>query len=331
MSTDRYSLKELNLESTLGAVGQETDQRTVPVIDLSDFDQRKNEIADQLWLAASDIGFLQLKNHGISTTRMDQAFALAQAFFELPETTKARYPLVGHSNAGWESKTQIRPSTGTRDQKESYQITRPRMTDLWPSATELPQFKTFMLDFEQQCWQLGMKILSCFALKLGFKEDFFTLAHAPDQADFQSTLRLLHYYPVTAIDGADHWRAGAHTDFDCLTMVFQREGQGGLQLCPGKEADSNHWTSVTPANDVITCNIGDMLMRWSDDVLKSTLHRVRMPKPEEHQGSRYSLAYFCQANRHVMIQGPARKYTPISAGEYLKQRIQANFAGGQTR
>ena len=97
-------------------------------------------------------------------------------------------------------------------------------------------------------------------------------------------------------------------------------------MCPGKEFDSHEWTSVEPLPGVITCNIGDMLMRWSDDQLKSNLHRVRMPKPDEYQGPRYSIAYFAQANTDAMIQGPQRKYEPISAKDYLLQRIAANFA-----
>ena len=70
-----------------------------------------------------------------------------------------------------------------------------------------------------------------------------------------------------------------------------------------------------------------MLMRWSDDQLQSTLHRVRMPYPNEYLGSRYSLPFFCQANRDAIIQGPGKVYEPISAHDYLQQRIAANFAG----
>ena len=123
------------------------------------------------------------------------------------------------------------------------------------------------------------------------------------------------------------WRAGAHTDFDCLTLLHQKVGQGGLQLCPGKESDEFAWTDVEPAPGVITCNIGDMLMRWSDDKLQSTLHRVRMPRADEYLGPRYSLPFFCQANKDAIIQGPGKRYAPITAHDYLQQRIAANFAG----
>lgn len=147
---------------------------------------------------------------------------MTEAFFDLPDEVKRQYPLAG--NAGWESKAQVRPSTRTPDQKESYQITRPLMAGRWPSDREFPAFKQTMLGFESQCWQLGMKILSCFALKLGFPESFFTTAHDPQRDTYQSTLRMLHYY-ATEQSQQGMWRAGAHTDFDCLTLLFQRPGE----------------------------------------------------------------------------------------------------------
>ena len=239
-----------------------------------------------------------------------------------------QYPLKKALNVGWESRAQVRPSTGTPDQKESYQITRPHMAGLWPTDEELAGFQTTMLAFEGQCWQVAMQVLSCFAWKLGFDEAFFARAHDPAQASYQSTLRLLHYFATPPEQQASLglWRAGAHTDFDCLTLLFQRQGQGGLQVCPGKEMDTQAWTSVEPDEQAITCNIGDMLMRWSDDQLPSNFHRVRNPQPHEYQGARYSLAFFCQANEDAVIEGPAKKYPPITGADYLRQRISANFS-----
>ena len=321
-----FSLEELKKESLMGVMGTET-QREVRIIDLSDFENRKYEIADQLWNASVEIGFFQVSNHGIPQTEIHHAFGLAEQFFALPREVKAQYPL--NRNAGWESKAQIRPSTKTPDQKESYQITRPRMTNLWPTQQELPDFKAEVLNFESQCWSVGMKILSCFAYKMGFSEDFFTLAHDPSKETYQSTLRMLHYFAVDPAlkDELGLWRAGAHTDFDCLTLLFQQKGQGGLQVCPGKDMEDRTWTSIEPREDLITCNIGDMLMRWSDDVLPSNFHRVKNPADHEYQGARYSLAFFCQANEDVLIQSPQGKYPDITAKDYLAQRISANFSG----
>ncbi len=317
-------MEELRREATLGKVGVEV-ERAIPIIDLADFAARKSEIADQLWDAASQFGFFQIVNHGLSVAEIEQAFTLAERFFALPSAVKAQYPL--RHNAGWEFMAQVRPSTGTPDNKESYQVTLPRMDGLWPTDAEIAGFEATLRAFEHRNWLLGMQVLSCFALKLGFDEDFFTRAHDRTADAYQCTLRLIHYMGMEQAKPADFelWRAGAHTDFDCLTLLHQKPGQGGLQLCPGSEAGSDRWTSVEPTEGVITCNIGDMLMRWSDDRLKSTLHRVRMPRPGEYLGPRQSIAFFCQANKDAMIVGPGGKYAAISAADYLQQRIAANF------
>lgn len=322
-----YGLEELKKETTFGGAGQDR-AREIRQIDLTDFDRRKPEIADALWEASIDSGFFQLVNHGIPQSETDLAFDMSESFFALPEKVKAQYPMLSGTNSGWEYMAQVRPSTGTADRKESYQITLPRMAKLWPGADELANFKDRMLRFERMNWELGMRVLSCFALKLSFDDNFFTTRHDPASPEYQSTLRLLHYLPMRDAKPEDFelWRAGAHTDYDCLTLLHQRPGQGGLQVCPGKEFDSHEWTSVPPLPGVVTCNIGDMLMRWSDDALQSTLHRVRMPRPDEDQGARYSIAFFCQANCDAVIQGPAKRYDPITAHDYLQQRIAANFA-----
>lgn len=327
-----YGLEELRRETTFGGAGT-TVAREVPRVDLADFEARKGEIADALWDASTRVGFFQLVHHGIPQAAVDEAFAFAERFFALPRESKARLAMARGTNAGWEYKEQVRPSTGTADNKESYQVTVPRMAGLWPPGDDLPGFKAAMLAFERANWALAVKVLSCFALKLGFPPDFFTDAHDPTSPGYQSTLRLIHYLPMHDARPEDFagWRAGAHTDFDCLTLLHQRPGQGGLQLCPGAEAASGGgdlaWTDVEPLPGVVTCNIGDMLTRWSDDRLLSTLHRVRMPRADEYLGPRYSLPFFCQANKDAVIRGPLGKHAPITAHDYLQQRIAANFAG----
>lgn len=327
MHAANYALEELKKETTIGEFGHEKN-REIPCIDLSDFPMRKLEISNQLWEASTQSGFFQLVNHGLPQNAIDQAFAMTERFFGLSSEVKAKYPMLKGTNSGWEYMAQVRPSTGTADRKESYQITVPRMAALFPAEDEIAGFKSFMLKFEAMNWALAMKVLSCFALKMSFDEDFFTKRHDPASPHYQSTLRLLHYLPMADAKQEDFelWRAGAHTDYDCLTLLHQKSGQGGLQVCPGKEFDTHEWTNVEPLPGVVTCNIGDMLMRWSDDELKSTLHRVRMPKADEYQGARYSIAFFAQADKDAIIQGPKRLYEPISANDYLQQRIAANFA-----
>ncbi len=322
-----YDLHELGRESRMGGLGSETSQRMLRQIDMTDWTRRRVQICDEVWDAARDTGFFQLVNTGIDPDVVAEAFELAAGFFALPDEAKAQLPFDRTINAGWETRSQVRPSTRSADAKESYQITRPHMSALWPDESALPGFRERLLALEATCWQVAMRVLSCFADKLGFPLDFFTMAHDPGAPSYQSTLRLLHYFPVDLTDaGAEHqWRAGAHTDFDCLTLLFQQPGQGGLQVLPGSEADSESWTPVPATADAITCNIGDMLMRWSDDLLPSNFHRVKAPLGER-VGDRYSIAFFAQANRDVLIEGPQHRYPPITAEDYLKQRVAANFA-----
>jgi isopenicillin N synthase-like dioxygenase len=327
MTSTPNPMQELARERRMGGEGTVSDRRELRRIDLSDFDERFDEIGDELWAAAVDVGFFQIVNHGIPQEIVDRAFAASKAYFDLPAEIKEQYPLRKADNAGYEFRSQVRPSIGVPDQKESFQITRPHMADLWPTDAELEGFREFILDFERRCWTLAMKLLSCFAVRLGFEREFFTLAHDPDSQTYQSTLRLLHYFAVPPeARGADApWRAGAHTDFDVLTLLFQRDGQGGLEVLPGKEIDSEEWTAVEPTSDSITCNIGDMLMRWSDDALPSNFHRVRGPRPGDNQDSRYSIAFFAQANREVLMQSPTDAWAPITARDYLLERIAANY------
>jgi isopenicillin N synthase-like dioxygenase len=321
-------LTELDREARMGALGTETSTREVRRISLADLPARRAEIGEALWAAATDIGFFQVVDHGIDAAEIDGAFAAAEAFFALPAEVKARRPLDKALNAGWESKSQVRPSIGTPDEKESFQVTRPHMAGRWPTEEELAGLRETLLAFEARCWQVAMDVLSCFAQRMGFPDDFFARAHDPAAPDYQSTLRMLHYFPVSpeAAARTDLWRAGAHTDFDCLTLLFQRAGQGGLQVLPGAEAEGQAWTPVEPSDDAITCNIGDMLTRWSDDVLPSNFHRVKAPGPGDDLGPRYSIAFFAQANGNVVIESPGGTYPPITAGDFVQERIRANYA-----
>lgn len=320
---------EVANERGFGGVGIEVD-RSIPVISLAD-DQATVDAA--LWAAAEETGFFQVVDTDLDPAAVDEAFALAEAFFALPEQVKEPLRMPAGTNSGWEYRSQRRPSTGTLDEKETYQLTRTRMDELglWPDDADVEGFATTLLDFERANWELAMRILSCFARGLGFDDEFFARAHDPSSPEYQSTVRLLHYLPLDGPVDEGTWRAGAHTDYDCLTLLHQRPGQSGLQVSPGAEAavragEPLRWTSVEPTAGTITCNIGDMLTRWSDDRLRSTLHRVKVPAGEDRQKPRYSIAFFAQANRDALIQGPGGAYPPVTAAEFLQQRLAANFA-----
>jgi len=121
----------------------------VPTISLHDFSARRATIIAELMDAATNVGFFTLSNHGISAADVDAAFALSREFFSLPDAVKARTPLNG-KNAGWEKNTQVRPSTGTADQKESMQLQFARMEGLWPADADCAGFKSRAEKFMHQ-------------------------------------------------------------------------------------------------------------------------------------------------------------------------------------
>jgi isopenicillin N synthase-like dioxygenase len=273
----------------------------------------------ELMDASTNIGFFTLCDHGIPQAQIDEAFAWSARFFALDDAIKAKTSLNG-KNMGWEKNAQIRPSTGTADMKESMQLQFARMEGMWPDEVDLPSFQARMKEFMNAVQQLSVKVMQCFAEGLGLPIDTFTTGTVdPGVGDSQSTLRLLHYHDTQGKKfGSEFWRAGPHTDFDVLTMLFQRDGQGGLEVSPGRQvvgdfAMGSTWTPVEARSDRIVCNIGDQLMRWSDDRLKSTYHRVGVPSGDEAwaKGPRYSIAFFNQARSDIVIQGPQKKYAPI--------------------
>lgn len=130
--------------------------------------------------------------------------------------------------------------------------------------------------------------------------------------------------------GRIHWRAGAHADWDCLTLMLK---QAGLECMSNprdaaKENGARCWTPIDPIQGGIAVNIGDMLARWSNGRLYSNLHRVRMPTPAEciPPSSRYSIAFFAQADKSGLIETNNGVHEPITAGDYILSRIQSNFA-----
>ena len=95
-----------------------------------------------------------------------------------------------------------------------------------------------------------------------------------------ATLRLLHY-PASSSEG--EIGAGEHTDYGNITLLAT-DDVGGLEV----RTRSGDWIAAPPIPDAFVVNIGDCLMRWTNDVYVSTPHRVVNRSGRE----RYSIAFF---------------------------------------
>lgn len=309
--------------------------RPIPSISLTNFDERIDEITAQLVKAAEHEGFFCITDHGMTREQIDRMFDASAAFFNLDDSLKSAVPFSPVHNAGWEKNAQIRPSTGAVDRKESYQMQfSANMDGRWIDDTVLPDFKVTSLDFMYQVQKVSEKLMVCFARGLGFEDNFFIECHDVSQSDSQTVARLLHYFPTPQnTTGEVYHRAGAHTDWDFVTLLFQKAGQSGLEICPGREVSTSFgcgdtWTKVNPDADsnAIICNIGDLLMSWSDDRFKSTFHRVKAPsEPDDYYGERYSIAFFNQPRKSAKIQGPLKKYPEVTGAEFTRNAMQRNY------
>lgn len=188
-----------------------------------------------------------------------------------------------------------------------------------------------MLHFFALAKGMHVQVMRAIAVGMGLDEGYFD--GYTDVGD--NTLRLLHYPEVKKDVFASNKlqvRAGEHTDYGSVTLLFQ-DGRGGLQV----KSPEGTFVDATPVEGSVVVNAGDLLARWSNDTIKSTLHRVvEPPAPEEGDvhPARYSIAYFCNPNFDRQIEAiegtyggekGEKKYAGINSGDYLVQRLAATY------
>jgi isopenicillin N synthase-like dioxygenase len=147
-------------------------------------------------------------------------------------------------------------------------------------------FKGTMLEFFEQCKGLHVEVMRAIAVGMGLEDSFFD--GFVDVGD--NTLRLLHY---PAVDkkvfqvNPGQVRAGEHSDYGSITLLFQ-DSRGGLQV----KSPNGKFIDASPIEGTCVVNAGDLLARWSNDTIKSTVHRVVEPPTVEGDvhPPRYSIA-----------------------------------------
>ncbi|KAF2126462.1 Clavaminate synthase-like protein [Dothidotthia symphoricarpi CBS 119687] len=284
---------------------------TIPIIDISN---PSEQVACQVLEAASAHGFLFIKNDGttIPPKDIDDMFELSKDFFASPASQKSEYaihsPKAGGINRGWVSmQGEALDPEGTKrgDPKEAFNIAPPsRDVPLQPLPLPLSTSSDLISRFQTSCHKLCTNILSLLGTALQIPDpQYFSMRHDQSQGTSGSIFRML-YYPKTctkpgeAREGASI-RAGAHSDYGSVTLLFRLPGQAGLEL---QTADGWIPVPVNPdpsqnSSPPILVNIGDLLSFWTNGMLKSTVHRVTFSGGEE----RYSMAYFCHPLDEVKL------------------------------
>jgi isopenicillin N synthase-like dioxygenase len=306
--------------------------KKIPTVDLHDFASNnsltKQNFVQTLGNAFENIGFVAVKNHGLSDAMTENLYQVIQQFFALPDATKLTYEVSGiGGQRGYTAKgKEHAKGRSVGDLKEFYhvgqelaeaQLTRLNYPqNIFPS--EVPEFANATITTYQTLEAAGVQILRAIALHLKLEENYFDRQVKLGN----SILRPIHYFPINNPQDVpvDAVRAAAHGNINLITLLMGASAEG-LQIL----RQDGQWIPLTSLSDQIVVNVGDMLERLTNKKLRSTIHRVVNPPEELWDTPRYSIPFFmhpvsemnlsclpeCIDDRHP------KKFDDLTAGEFL--------------
>lgn len=292
----------------------------------------RQRTAAELGRAARDAGFLYITGHGVPQALMDRLIARTRAYFAQPLADKMRDYIGNSSNhSGYVPEGEEQFYGAKPDLKESYDVgfdlgdfdaatqeaqRRPMLgANRW---SEFPGFRADVKAYYDAVFALNLVLFKGFALALGLPEDSFTRhVNTPP-----SQLRLVHY-PCNPDAPADRPGIGAHTDYECFTILLPTAD--GLEVMNG----AGEWIDAPVMPGAFVINIGDMLEVLSNGNFVATMHRVRKVTQE-----RYSFPLFCACDYDTVIApipelvppGTTSRYAPVVCGEHLYAQTLQTFA-----
>jgi isopenicillin N synthase-like dioxygenase len=301
-------------------------QTAIEPVSLRLFERDFAAFAHALGASFERHGFAVVTDPGLDVGLARAMLADARAVFDLPDAAKMRYRIDG--GAGQRGYTPFAVETAkdaaSPDLKEFWHIGRqtgrrlgPLLDNVWPA--EVPSFREHALALFAAFESLGGRLLRAIDSHLGLAVGLL----ADATRDGNSVLRLLRYPPADFTGPA--LRAGPHEDINAITLLLGAE-EAGLEIL---DRDGT-WLAINPPAGAVVVNIGDMLARLTNDHLPSTTHRVVNPTPERRGVARYSTPFFLHFRSDFLIETlpqcvtagrPDRYPTPITAGDFLEQRL----------
>lgn len=289
------------------------------------------DLAHAIGHAARDVGFFRICGHGIDSALIEATYQAAQSFFVLSEEEKLRYCIALSSNhRGYVPFTEKGdyPDEVNRnyeafdmgldlphDDPDYLNGNRLLGPNVWP---DIPGFRDTVSIYYARISELGSLVCSALELHLGLKAGAMT-RHMRKPI---SQLRLLHYVRDKQVLNNKSVNMGAHTDYECLTLLHTRNA--GLQVM----TQEDRWIDVPVDPEVFVVNIGDMMEAWTNGLLRSTPHRVLNLSAE-----RFSMPYFLAADYGTVIE-PFKQlvdaerlalYQPFTAGGHLLRMLRRDF------
>lgn len=308
----------------------------LPVIDVSGLSGSANDRAAVAWelrLACTNTGFFYITGHGIAAESIDRVFAQSRAFFALPMEQKLAVSMAQSScRHGYEPlKAQTLEPDAPPDLKEGFLAGEDLAADhpavrndpanigpnQWPQ--QLPEFRDIMISYVGEMKKLSKTLMQGLALSLALEDTYFD--------DFCRdpilTLRLLHYPPQPPNSAPNEKGCGAHTDWGGITVLLQ-DSAGGLQV---QHVDGS-WISAPPIPGTFVVNIGDLFARWTNNLYRSTLHRVINKSGRD----RYSVPFFLDGRSDHLVSciptcaGERRLFPDTTVRGHLEDMVRRTYA-----
>jgi len=328
----------------------------VPIIDIGAYvygktPEARRPVALAIDEAARNVGFLQLRGHGIAEPVLAGLAAAIDAFFALPADRKGALRAPPRVNRGYtpphaESLSRslgIAEADGTLDYFEAFNIgaaasdfpaldLSPEIyaENLWPESApgfDAAAFRAAVEAYFGEAQRVARTLCLAFADALGVAPQCFESVtdHSID------VLRMNHYALPAGVDSgtATPTGMGAHTDYGIVTVLW-------ADPVPGLEVLGwdGFWHPVQPAPGCLLVNLGDLTARWTNDRWRSTLHRVCPPVVEGRIVRRRSAALFHDGNVDALIEtlpaclGPqGSSYAPITVGDHLAAKLAGSREG----
>ena len=302
----------------------------IPKIDISEIEEKEfsRTLLQDFFSAYNKYGFGYIINHGIEKTLIEQLFQVSKQFHSQPLSEKMRVAL-DHNHRGYIA---INTSTDVNSnladvkkpkQSESFMMMREDKSELpdvylsgpnqWP---KLENFKEVLEKYTFNMTKLGRNLMRLALLSSGVKD--LSVMQSLDTPTIW--LRLLHYPPISKNSPSDLYGSAPHTDFGCLTILAQDE-IGGLQV----QTRKGEWIDVPKLEGSFVVNVGDMLSRYTNGLLRSTPHRVINKSGKE----RFSCPFFFDPHTNAVVQplkGTGKpKFSPINFGEFLREELEASY------
>ena len=306
---------------------------SLPIIDLAPLAEGtagEARVAAAINAACTGPGFFYVSNHGIPDAVIGTATEAARRFFHLPAEVK-RNTKANLVHRGWHAAGgAVMKGAKKPDLKEFYSLgldlpadhpavlagEKLRGPNQWPA--EQPDLRPAMEAYFAAVGVVGAKLLCAVAVSLGLPRDFFAPHY---RLPLQRTQAI--FYPPQPPDDDDQFGLAAHTDFGCITLLWQ-DDSGGLEV---RERQTGEWIPAPPIPGTLVVNVGDLLGRWSNDRFASTPHRVRNLSGHE----RMSIATFYDPDFAAPIDpralgATAPHYEPTTAGAHILACFDAAFA-----